>query len=74
MDDATITVTIAVGTRWGRDDVLREVSITCDEPEVLKAAAFNIGDAVKQATYAAVREYLDNLKNAKAEQVKASNE
>ena len=74
MEDATITVTIAVGTRWGRDDVTRDISITCDEPDALVASALNIGDAVKHATYAAVREYLDNLKGAEAEQAEATNE
>ena len=74
MDDATITVTVAVGTRWGHDDVLREVSVTCDEPDALVASALNIGDAVKHATYAAVREYLDNLKSAEAEQAEADHE
>ena len=74
MDDATITVTIAVGTRWVRDEVTRVISITCDESGALAASALGIGSAVVQATCAATAEYLDNLKNAEAEQAEAANE
>ena len=74
MEDATITVTIAVGTRWVRDEVTRVISITCDESRALAASALNIGDAVKHATYAATSEYLENLKRAEAEQAEAANE
>lgn len=74
MDDATITVTIAVGTKWGRDDVLREISVTCDESGALAASALGIGSAVVQATCAATAEYLENLKSAEAEQVEAAND
>lgn len=74
MDDATITVTVAVGTRWGRDDVTRVISITCDESGALAASALGIGSAVVQATCAATSEYLENLKRAEAEQVEAAND
>lgn len=74
MQDTVIQVRVLVGGKYGGNSVYREISITCDEPEALRASALNIGDAVRCATYAAVREYLDNLKSAEVEQGEAVDE
>ena len=74
MQDTVIQVRILVGGKYGGDSVYREISVTCDESGALAASALNIGSAVMQATCAATAEYLENLKNAEAEQAEAANE